>query len=208
MSDPQDTFDTEQVFEPEPVSESQTLSGTPVEAKLSLAAHALRQIQETLGHVLALLESAEPAAAARSQAELVAMKQALARELFETSGTEVVEGVFDGLQMVGSDGKIHRVPENYSSKSLLVEGDMLKMVVKRDGSRVFKQIGRVERRRISGVLSMDVASDEPVVRCGGRSYKILLASVTYFKAKPGDKVTLVVPKSGRSVWGAVEEVTK
>ena len=207
MNDPQDTFDTEASFEPEPIFEPFS-SELLTETRLTLAAQTLRQIQESLGHVLALLEGAEPAEAIRSQAALVAAKQSLAREIAETSAVQVIEGVFDGQNMIGSDGKMHAVPENYASKSLLVEGDMLKLVLKRDGTHVFKQIGRVERRRLSGVLSLDVASDEPVVGCGGRTYKVLPASVSYFKAVPGDRVTLVVPKSSRSVWGAMEHVVK
>ncbi len=208
MNHPQDAFDAESVFEPEPVVEQEPAGSTPIEAKLALATQSLHHIQETLGHVLMLLEGADPAEAAGSQVALVVAKQELARALAQDSGVQIIEGVFDGLQMVGSDGKMHQVPENYASKSLLVEGDILKLVMKRDGSRVFKQIGRIERKRISGVLSLDIASDEPVVVCNGHAYKVLLASVTYFKAEPGDRVTLVVPKSGRSVWGAMECVSK
>ena len=38
---------------------------------------------------------------------------------------KILEGVFDGQNMVGSDGRQYIVPPNYASKSKLVEGDIL-----------------------------------------------------------------------------------
>ena len=50
----------------------------------------------------------------------------IARE--ETLG-KIIEGVFDGQNMVGSDGKTYPVPANYASKSKLVQGDILKLTI-------------------------------------------------------------------------------
>jgi len=55
---------------------------------------------------------------------------------------KVIEGVFDGQNMVGSDGKIYPVPANYASKSKLVQGDILKLTIAEDGTFLYKQIGR------------------------------------------------------------------
>ncbi|MBU4432193.1 hypothetical protein KKD60_02860, partial [Patescibacteria group bacterium] len=38
---------------------------------------------------------------------------------------KIVEGVFDGENMIGPDGKQYSIPANYASKSKLVEGDIL-----------------------------------------------------------------------------------
>ena len=46
----------------------------------------------------------------------------------EVSGV-VIEGVFNGKEMVGPDGKLHGMSPNYASKSKLVEGDILKLTV-------------------------------------------------------------------------------
>jgi len=45
---------------------------------------------------------------------------------------KVIEGVFDGQNMVGSDGKTYPVPANYASKSKLVQGDILKLTIADD----------------------------------------------------------------------------
>src|SRR4030043_2127232 len=120
---------------------------------------------------------------------------------------EIVEGVFDGQVMMGTDGKQYPVPANYASKSKLVEGDMLKLTITPDGSFVYKQIGPVERKRIIGIGSQDDLGNFVVI-ADGKAYRALLASVTYFNAEPGDEVTVVVPRDSESVWGAIENLVK
>ncbi|MDP1845545.1 MAG: hypothetical protein Q8L09_02235 [Candidatus Moranbacteria bacterium] len=120
---------------------------------------------------------------------------------------EIVEGVFDGQVMMGTDGKQYPVPANYASKSKLVEGDMMKLTITPDGSFIYKQIGPAERKRLIGVVSQDDLGNYVVI-ADGKAYRVLLASVTYFKAEPGDEVTLVTPKDSDSIWGAIENLVK
>jgi bifunctional DNA-binding transcriptional regulator/antitoxin component of YhaV-PrlF toxin-antitoxin module len=116
---------------------------------------------------------------------------------------KVIEGVFDGQSMVGPDGKNYPVPANYASKSKLIEGDILKLTIADDGGFIYKQIGPVARRQIIGTL---VQHDGAYyVEATGREYRVLLASVTYFKARMGDQVSIVIPEDNReAVWAAVE----
>lgn len=122
-------------------------------------------------------------------------------------GGKIIEGVFDGQNMIGPDNKQYPVPANYASKSKLVEGDVLKLTIADDGSFIYKQIGPVERRKMIGVLMQDENGDYHVV-AEGKTFRVLLASLTYFKAEGGDEVTIVVPKDGDSHWAAVENVIK
>ena len=124
----------------------------------------------------------------------------------DTEG-EIIEGVFDGQVMMGTDGKQYPVPANYASKSKLVEGDMLKLTITPDGSFFYKQIGPVERKRLLGIVSQDDLGNY-VVLAEGKAYRVLLASVTYFKAEPGDEVTIVIPRDSESVWAAIENLVK
>lgn len=123
-------------------------------------------------------------------------------------GAVIIEGVFDGQNMVGPDGKLYSVPANYASKSKLVEGDLLKLTISPDGSFIYKQIGPVERDRIVGVLSRDDQTEDFRVLARGQYFRILLASITYFKADMGDEVVILVPKGTPSSWAAVENVIK
>lgn len=116
---------------------------------------------------------------------------------------KVIEGVFDGQVMIGPDGKSYPVPANYASKSKLVEGDILKLTIAPDGSFIYKQIGPVPRKQIIGTL---VQHDGAYyVEASGREYRILLASVTYFRINEGDQVTIIVPEDAPdATWAAVE----
>ncbi len=116
---------------------------------------------------------------------------------------KVMEGVFDGLGMIGPDGKSYPVPANYASKSKLVEGDILKLTIADDGGFIYKQIGPVARRQLIGTLNQHDGTY--FVEAGGREYRVLLASVTYFKAKTGDQVSIIVPEDNREAeWAAIE----
>ena len=43
---------------------------------------------------------------------------------------KIIEGVFDGQNMIGPDKKTYSVPANYASKSKLIPGDVLKLTIK------------------------------------------------------------------------------
>jgi hypothetical protein len=122
----------------------------------------------------------------------------------EEEGT-VIQGAFDGQFMLGSDGKQYPVPANYASKSKLVQGDMLKLTITNDGSFIYKQIGPAERKNAIGIVVQDDRGNY-LIAAEGRPYRILLASVTYFKLSPGDEVAIVLPRDVETAWAAVENV--
>jgi len=116
---------------------------------------------------------------------------------------KVIEGVFDGQNMVGSDGKMYPVPANYASKSKLVQGDILKLTIADDGTFLYKQIGPIPRKQVVGALKLE--NGHYYVEVGDKNYRVLLASVTYFKAKPGDQVSVNVPEDDANAeWAALE----
>jgi len=123
----------------------------------------------------------------------------------ESEASQIVEGTFDGEKMVSMEGKAYPVPANYASKSKLVEGDILKLTITEDGSFVYKKISSVDTRKVIGTVMKD-GKDKYYVNAEGRRYNVLLASLTYFKAKDGDEVILVVPKEKVSNWAAVESI--
>jgi len=117
---------------------------------------------------------------------------------------KVIEGVFDGQNMLGPDGKTYPVPANYASKSKLVQGDILKLTIADDGSFIYKQIGPVPRKQVIGTLLQHDGAY--FVEVGGKEYRVLLASVTYFKAQVGDQVSVVLPEEDIEdlEWAALE----
>lgn len=123
-----------------------------------------------------------------------------------TTGEKIIEGVFNGEKMVGEDGKEYEVAPNYASKSKMVEGDLLKLTVTNNGRYIYKQIGPIERKRITGELVADPSGTQWSVLAEGKTYKVLTASITFYKAKAGDEVTILVPEDGMSAWGAVDNI--
>ncbi|MFH0873675.1 MAG: hypothetical protein V1846_02425 [Candidatus Komeilibacteria bacterium] len=133
--------------------------------------------------------------------------QEVGRESSNDDG-KIIEGVFDGQNMIGPDGKVYSVPANYASKSKLVEGDILKLTIDGQGNFIYKQIGPVERRRLMGVLARDQDKGDYIVVVDDRLFKTLTASITYYKGEEGDQVVILVPKDADSKWAAVENIIK
>ena len=120
----------------------------------------------------------------------------------------IIEGVFSGEKMISGDGNEYNVPANYASKSKLVEGDILKLTISKDGSFIYKQIGPVERKQLVAALVEDEAADDLYALADNKRWKLLTASVTYFHGTAGDEVVILVPKDGVSKWAAVENIIK
>ncbi len=159
-----------------------------------------------LSEIRKLLEEAESKIEAikRILFEKVYQEEAERFESRINGKSMIIEGIFDGENMIDKDGKKYLVPQNYCSKSKLVCGDSLKLTILEDGSYLFKQIGPVERKKITGKLNQK--KDSWQIDSNGKKYNVLLASVTYFKAKSGDKVTAIIPKTGESDWASIENV--
>jgi hypothetical protein len=116
----------------------------------------------------------------------------------------VIEGVFDGQNMVDAGGQSYPVPANYASKSKLVEGDGMKLTITDEGKFIYKQIAPVERRIAKGVLIQEDGQYKVLVE--GRALRVLLASVTFYRAEVGDQITVLLPTEGQAQWAAVEAV--
>jgi hypothetical protein len=153
----------------------------------------------------ALIQEAETSLAAATELliSLVGDDERIAPVAREDTLGKIIEGVFDGQNMVGSDGKMYPVPANYASKSKLVQGDILKLTIAEDGAFLYKQIGPIPRKQVVGTLVLE--GGHYFVDVNGRKLRVLLASVTYFKAKPGDQVSVNVPEDDANVeWAALE----
>ncbi|HTK04573.1 MAG TPA: hypothetical protein VL500_03245 [Candidatus Eisenbacteria bacterium] len=181
--------------------------------KIRIVTKALRAIEQNVATIIRLLEEDAPAsdlhyaAGAAEPVDLSMLREAEMAGIRQVDG-RVIEGVFDGTGMVGSDGKVYTVPPNYASKSKLVEGDLLKLTITPKGSFIYKQIGPIERGRVVATLGFDATIGEFYATSDSKRWSVIKASVTYFKGEPGDEVVLLVPKSAPSKWGAVENIIK
>jgi len=161
-----------------------------------------------LAQIRELLDEAENKinAVKRILFEQIYQEQAESLDCIDQGPCTIVEGVFEGEEMIDKFGRKYQVPANYCSKSKLVAGDNLKLTIADDGTFIFKQIGPMERKRIVGKLNK--SGDNWHVICENKKYKVLSAAVSYFKGKTNDKVTIIVPKTGETNWAAIENLIK
>jgi len=176
-------------------------------SKIALAKKLLNNIKENSERLMQLL-----AGSLKAEDEASISIGQLSDERFDAEEgglgeQRTIEGVFDGENMIGPDGKQYSVPANYASKSKLVEGDILKLTITGNGTFVYKQIGPIERARVVGVLERSAAG-EYLALSDGKRWRLLTASVTYYKGEPGDEVVVLVPKNGESKWAAVENIVR
>lgn len=119
---------------------------------------------------------------------------------------KTLEGYFSGEKMIGDDGNDYNVPPNYASKSKLVTGDRMKLIITPHGAFIYKQIGPIERKRVIGTLHFNVEHNRWTVQCPEAIYRVLPASISFYKGKPGDEVILFVPENTPAEWGAVDQL--
>lgn len=123
---------------------------------------------------------------------------------YEINNVKVIEGVFTGEDMLGVDKRKYPVPANYASKSKLVQWDRLKLTIDANGKMVYKQIQTIERETKKWILIKE--KDKYGVIVEGKTYHVLWASVSYFKAEVGDIVSVLLPKWKEATFAAIEMV--
>lgn len=169
----------------------------------------LKDIQRLTQELLAMLQNAPtrtihplPVHSPVFRASTTAIPQFFTHE----NGVSVLEGHFNGEKMIGDDGKEYNVPPNYASKSKLVTGDRMKLTITQGGAFIYKQIGPINRKRVIGTLEFDPEHNHWTVKTSEKNYKVLSASISFYKGKPGDEVILFVPESTPCEWAAVDQL--
>ncbi len=103
-------------------------------SNLALIAQMIDAAEKNIQSAKQLLREGGAMSATRSSSSSAVFEKASA--MASSDGDKVIEGVFDGQNMIGPEGKQYPVPANYASKSKLVEGDILKLTIA-DDSRSF-----------------------------------------------------------------------
>jgi hypothetical protein len=123
---------------------------------------------------------------------------------YKSGTSKIVEGVFTGENMLGSDGNMYPVPQNYASKSHLVQGSKLKATIAADGKITYKIIEEIIYDTQVGLITMN--RDKYQVVSEGKTYNVLTASITFLKANIGDSVSLRLPKGKEATYATLEAV--
>jgi len=116
----------------------------------------------------------------------------------------VVEWVYDGYFMIWSDKKKYPVPMNYSSKTKLIPGDVLKLRLMPDGKLIYKLIWQANRTYVRATLSKSDENKYTAITDDGEIYFLNQAAVTYFKWATGDELSIIINADGVGNFAAIE----
>lgn len=125
---------------------------------------------------------------------------------YPSGGDKVVEWVFIGDGMLGSDGNIYPVPQNYASKSLLVQGSKLKAIVNPMGKITYKIIGEIPYEVKTGIITKN--GEKYSIVTESKTYNVLLAAITFHKCNIGDTVSIRVPEGKDATYAVIEHIIK
>ena len=117
---------------------------------------------------------------------------------------KIVEWVFTWEEMLWADWNKYPVPANYASKSKLVQWDKLKVTINPTGKMLYKQIAPIDREFITWLVVKE--KDKFQVVANWKTYDLLTAAVTHFKANIWDNVTVIIPKWKDATFAAIDLV--
>ena len=117
---------------------------------------------------------------------------------------KTVEGVFNGVHMRGAGDKVYAIPGNYASKSRLVEGDQLKLLILNDGTLIFKQIDLIPRVRFIGIVEDNEGTWILRNPRTSQEYSVISSSFAFFKLKLGDEVAAITSEGAN--WATIDSV--
>lgn len=123
---------------------------------------------------------------------------------YNSEDSKIIEWVFTGEEMLGSDSNKYPVPVNYASKSKLVQWDKLKLTIAPNGKMLYKQIAPIEREIKSGLLVKEAWKYQ--VTSDWQTYDVLTAAVTHFKWEIWDHISIIVPAWKEASFAAIEAV--
>lgn len=117
-------------------------------------------------------------------------------------GTEI-EGVFDGLHMIGADGKSYFVSPLYAAQFKIIEGDMMKLIITKLGAYIYNITNKTPRKQLSGTLILDPQTNMYTVTVDNHTYQIHKQTVSCAQAKPNNHINIIVPLDSPSTWATI-----
>lgn len=136
--------------------------------------------------------------------EITANAGSLSGGTEDNGNITVIEWVYDGYFMIGSDKKKYPVPMNYSSKTKLIPGDVLKLRIMPDGRLIYKLIGQANRSFVRATLSKSDDNKYTAITDEGTIFFLNQAAVSYFKWKTGDELSIIINADGLGNFAAIE----
>lgn len=125
-------------------------------------------------------------------------------ESYNDSENKIIEWVFTGSEMLWADWNKYPIPANYASKSKLVQWDKMKLTIDSFWKMIYKQTLQIEREIKTWLVVKE--KDKYQVVADWKTYDLLTAAVTHFKANIWDKISIIVPAWKIATFAAIEAV--
>ncbi len=123
---------------------------------------------------------------------------------YQSWDEKIIEWVFTGDSMLGPDGSVYPVPQNYSSKSLLVQGSRLKATIDKNGWIKYKIIEEIPFDTSLWIVTKNWEKYE--ITTDSKTYKVLVAAITFHKCSIGDTVSIRTPKWKDGTYAVIESI--
>ncbi len=123
---------------------------------------------------------------------------------YQSWDDKIVEWVFTGDSMLGPDWAVYPVPQNYSSKSLLVQGSRLKATIDSHGGIKYKIIEEIPFETSIGIITKN--GDKYEITTDTKTYRVLMAAITFHKCSIGDTVSIRTPKWKDATYAVIESI--
>ncbi len=123
---------------------------------------------------------------------------------YQSWDTKIVEWIFTGDSMLGPDGAVYPVPQNYSSKSLLVQWSRLKATIENNGGIKYKIIEEIPFETSIGIITKN--GDKYEITTDTKTYRVLMAAITFHKCSIGDTVSIRTPKWKDATYAVIESI--
>lgn len=125
-----------------------------------------------------------------------------------TEDLKMIEWLFDGYYMCGSDGKNYPVPTNYASKSKLIPWDNLRLKILHDGTLVYKINNLTDRKTYKAILAYGDQKKIVAITEEWYTFSLNQAAVNYFKGIVWDDAYIIAPKESQNWYAALETIVK
>ncbi len=123
---------------------------------------------------------------------------------YESEWLQIIEWVFTGEGMLGTDGNMYPVPQNYASKSLLVQWSKLKASIDQSGRIKYKIISEIPFTTLLWIITKNGEKYQIVTE--SRAYNVLVAAITFHKCAIGDTVSIRVPEWKDATYAVIESI--
>jgi hypothetical protein len=123
---------------------------------------------------------------------------------YHSWNSRIVEWVFTGEGMLWSDGETYPVPQNYASKSLLVQWSKLKASIESTGRITYKIISEIPYTTTLGIITKN--GEKYQITTDKKTYNVLVAAITFHKCEIGDTVSIRIPEGKEATYAVIEAV--